>query len=400
MVGQSTMRTYCLLENTGDTYCYPNPQRFLVQDILRSVTQAFWTEVPSLSPMLEVISAVTGKSIAVFEDEEIADRSVKALKQRLAQKIGLPRFRQRILQDNCPLDNDQIFAMQVVQLVILEFQPPDTEQDRGVMMACSAKWWQTSRAAIEHPTQSEFSRCKSHHASVCGSLQRKSQMCTSTPWSWCQQRPRQDRHWINTSMHCSSPWASWSCPISGWVGCQQRPRHGQTVEQHLYALQLTMGILKLSDFWLSRVPTKTKAGQTMEQPLYSVQLTSGHLEVVRFLVESGANKDQGRQTLEQRLFAVQLRMGTLKLSDFWLSRVPTKTKARQTLDQRLFSLQLTVDTLKLSNFWLSRVPTKTRARQTLEQHLFSLQLSRGTLKLSDFWLSRVPTKTKARQTLD
>ena len=87
--------------------------------------------------MLEVFSAVTGESIAVFEDEEIADASVKALKQRLARKIGLPRFRLRLLQDNCPLDNDQTFAMQVVQLVILEFQPPDTEQDRGIMMACS-----------------------------------------------------------------------------------------------------------------------------------------------------------------------------------------------------------------------------------------------------------------------
>jgi len=129
--------------------------------------------------MLEVLSAVTGESIAVFEDEEIADASVKALKQRLARKIGLPRFRLRLLQDNCPLDNDQTFAMQVVQLVILEFQPPDTEQDRGIMMACS----QNDDKLLEqpHPTQSEFSRCKSNNASVCGSLQRKSKMCTSTP---------------------------------------------------------------------------------------------------------------------------------------------------------------------------------------------------------------------------
>ena len=38
--------------------------------------------------MLEVLSALTGESIAAFEDEEIADASVKALKQRLARKIG------------------------------------------------------------------------------------------------------------------------------------------------------------------------------------------------------------------------------------------------------------------------------------------------------------------------
>ena len=37
--------------------------------------------------MLEVLSAVTGESIAVFEEVEIADAgSVKALKQRLADR--------------------------------------------------------------------------------------------------------------------------------------------------------------------------------------------------------------------------------------------------------------------------------------------------------------------------
>ena len=86
--------------------------------------------------MLEVLSAVTGESIAVFEDEEIADASVKALRKRLARKIGLPRYRLRLLQDSCSLDDDQNFAMQVVHLVKLEFLPPDTEQDRTIMVAC------------------------------------------------------------------------------------------------------------------------------------------------------------------------------------------------------------------------------------------------------------------------
>eukprot|EP00434_Breviolum_minutum_P039953 symbB.v1.2.035491.t1/scaffold4770.1/size35053/3 len=39
-------------------------------------------------PMLEVLSALTGESIAVFQDLGFAEGSVKALKQRLAQKIG------------------------------------------------------------------------------------------------------------------------------------------------------------------------------------------------------------------------------------------------------------------------------------------------------------------------
>ena len=92
--------------------------------------------------MLEVLSALTGESIAVFEDEELANAPVKALKKRLAQKLGIPRFRLRILQGNCPLDDnqtlidDQTLTHTVVQLVILEFLPPDREQDEGIMVAC------------------------------------------------------------------------------------------------------------------------------------------------------------------------------------------------------------------------------------------------------------------------
>ena len=92
--------------------------------------------------MLEVLSAVTGESVAVFEHQELADASVKALKQDLARKIGLPRFRLRLLHDSCPLGDDQTlikdqeFTLQVVQLVMLEFLQPDREQDERIMVAC------------------------------------------------------------------------------------------------------------------------------------------------------------------------------------------------------------------------------------------------------------------------
>ena len=36
-------------------------------------------------PNVEVVSAVTGESIAVFEKDEFADASVKALKQRYSR---------------------------------------------------------------------------------------------------------------------------------------------------------------------------------------------------------------------------------------------------------------------------------------------------------------------------
>ena len=112
----------------------PNSQAdILFQDDLRV------TDIPRFSmsvPCVEVLSAVTGESLAVFEKEEFADdASVKALKRCLAQQIGVTRFQLRLLQDNCPLD-DQSFALGVVQLVKLEFLPADAEQDREIMVAC------------------------------------------------------------------------------------------------------------------------------------------------------------------------------------------------------------------------------------------------------------------------
>ena len=72
------------------------------------------------------------------------------------------------------------------------------------------------------------------------------------------------------------------------------------LEERLFTQQLRMDTSKLSDFWLSPVPTKTKAGHVMEQ----------------------------------RLFTQQLRRGTLKLSDFWLCLVRTRTKSGQMLSER------------------------------------------------------------------
>ena len=86
--------------------------------------------------MLEVHSALTGEPIAVLEDEEGAGDSVKVLKQRLAQKIGLTRFRLRLIQENRPIDDNETISLKVVQLVILEFLPPDFEHERDIILAC------------------------------------------------------------------------------------------------------------------------------------------------------------------------------------------------------------------------------------------------------------------------
>ena len=134
-------------------------------------------------PNVEVVSAVTGESIAVFEREEFVDASVKVLKQRLAQQIGVPRFRLQLLQDNCPLDDDQTLPMQVVQLVRMGFLPPDIEQDREIMVACEENYDQLLEQHLNLPRSPNFEDANAMTPLFFGSLQWKSQMCTSTAGS-------------------------------------------------------------------------------------------------------------------------------------------------------------------------------------------------------------------------
>ena len=235
---------------------------------LHLIFRHFDLSCPSSVPMLEVLSAVTGESIAVFEDEEIADppasicqpdsaavdprggkgkgkfftprvpapdaagnASVKALKQRLARKIGLPRFRLRLLQDNCPLDDNQklignqTWTLQVVQLVILEFQLPDREQDQGIMVACQQNDDKLLEQHLNQPRNPNFEDADA-----------MTPLCAAS---------------LNGSLKC---------------------------------------IPLLIEAGANKDQGKTDTGAT---PLF-IAAYQGHLEVVRFLVESGANKDQCR----------------------------------------------------------------------------------------------------------
>eukprot|EP00434_Breviolum_minutum_P024700 symbB.v1.2.021814.t2/scaffold1907.1/size98186/6 len=211
--------------------------------------------------MLEVLSAVSGETIAVFEDEEIADASVKALKQRLARKIGLPRFRLRLLQDNCALNDDQTFAMQGVQLVILEFLPPDTEQDQGIIVACEENDDILLEQQLNMP---------------------RSPNC-------------QDADQI-TPLYAAASSGSLKCVLllleagankdQGKTDTGSTPLFVAAEEGHLEVVRLLVNCGAKKD------QGTTYFGAT---PLY-IAAYKGHLEVVRFLVESGANKDQGTTT--------------------------------------------------------------------------------------------------------
>ena len=217
--------------------------------------------------MLEVLSAVTGASIVVFEEVDFAEGegSVKALKQRLAQKIGIPRFRLRLLQDNCALDDDQTliddqrFTLQVVQLVILEFLPPDVEQDREIMVACRQNDDKLLEQHLNQPRNPNFEDANA-----------------MTPL-WAAS--------LNGSLKCVLLLLE-----AGANKDQGRTSNGAT-PLYVAALQGHLEVVRfLVDAGANKDQGRTNDGAA---PLY-IAAQEGHLEVLRFLVESGANKEQGR----------------------------------------------------------------------------------------------------------
>ena len=254
--------------------------------------------------MLEVLSAVTGESLVVFEETDFAEGSVKALKQRLAQKIGVPRFRLRLLQDNCPLDDNQtLFENQTcVQLVILEFQLPDREQDQGIIVACEENDDKLLEQHLNQPRNPNFEDANA-----------MTPLCVAS---------------LNGSLKC----------VSLLIEAGANQDQGTTDDGATpLSIAAQNGHLEVVQFLVESGANKDQGTTDDGATPLSIAAQNGHLEVVQFLVESGANKDHVTTDDGSTPLYIAAEEGTLKLSDFWLSPVPTKTKAWQSQEQRLFS---------------------------------------------------------------
>ena len=244
-------------------------------------------------PMLEVLSAVTGESIAVFEEVDFAEGSVKALKQRLAKKIGIPRFRLRLLQDNSPLDDDQTLAMQVVQLVRMEFLPLDMEQDRGIIVACEENDEKLLEQHLNQPRNPNFEDPNA-----------MTPLCVAS---------------LNGSLKCVS------LLIEAGANKDQGTTDDGATPLFIAAHQ---GHLEVVRFLVESSANKDQGkNDTGATPLF-IAAQNGHLEVVRFLVESGANKDQGKNDTGATPLFIAAENGHLEVVQFLVESGANKDQGK------------------------------------------------------------------------
>ena len=147
---------------------------------------------------------------------------------------------------------------QVAQLVILEFLPPDREQDRGIMVACEENDDKLLEQHLNQPRNPNFEDADQRHRCV--------------------------RHPFNGSLKC----------VSLLVEAGANKDQGTTDDGATPLLIAARnGHLEVVRFLVESGANKdqgtTNDGAT---PLF-IAAHQGYLEVVRFLVESGANEDQG-----------------------------------------------------------------------------------------------------------
>ena len=326
--------------------------------------------------MLEVLFAVTGESIAVFEGDELADASVKGLKQRLGQKLGVPRFRLRLLQDNCPLDDnltlidDQTLTHQVVQLVILEFLPPDREQDKSIIVACAAH---DDKLLEQHLNPLVTPLCA---ASFNGSLKCVSLLIEA-----------------GANKDCTADNGTPPLVIAAHQG-------------HLEVVRF------LVESGANKDQGTTNAGTNGTTPLF-IAAHNGHLEV-RFLVESGANKDQGTTDEGATPLYVAAQNGhwSFPLSAWvWCQQRPRHHKCWNNASLYSSSLWSPWSCPISAWVWCQQRPRHHRRRSNASIHSSSEWSPRSCpnrttsrwpfwAARSDCWSSRVPTKTKARQMME
>ena len=88
---------------------------------------------------MEVCFLASGKRGAVLEAADVEGKTAKAVKHALATKLGVTTFRQRLFLegDAGEIHDDEIFSSVPlkVQLVVLEFCPPDVTEDKQMMAA-------------------------------------------------------------------------------------------------------------------------------------------------------------------------------------------------------------------------------------------------------------------------
>ena len=89
---------------------------------------------------MEVRFLASGAMLTALDQDDFEGKTAREVKQTLAAHAGVSRFQQRLYVEDGfrEIQDDEVFgsAPVQVQLVMLEFLPPDAEEDKQMISAC------------------------------------------------------------------------------------------------------------------------------------------------------------------------------------------------------------------------------------------------------------------------
>ena len=89
---------------------------------------------------MEVRFLASGKMLTALDQDDFEGKTAREVKQTLAAHAGVSRFRQRLYVEDGfrEIQDDEVFGSAPVQLqlLLLEFLPPDAEKDKQMISAC------------------------------------------------------------------------------------------------------------------------------------------------------------------------------------------------------------------------------------------------------------------------
>eukprot|EP00435_Cladocopium_sp_Y103_P062025 s1576_g23.t1 len=210
---------------------------------------------------MEVCFLASGETLIVLNQIDFEGKSAKSVKQTLASRVGVSRFRQKLfLRDaSCEIPDDEVFGStsMKVQLVVLDFWQPDPKQDAPMMLACSTGDSVALERLLQHPRDPNVK-----------------DRCGLTP------------------LHR----AAWNGHVEPMrllleAGAQKdAPTTGNLAMSPLH-LAARSGCLDAVRFLLEAGADNTPIADSGATPLL-LAACDGHLDIVRLLVEFGADKEQ------------------------------------------------------------------------------------------------------------
>eukprot|EP00435_Cladocopium_sp_Y103_P068034 s32_g30.t3 len=211
---------------------------------------------------MEVCFLASGEQLTVLDADKFQGQSAKTVKRSLAAQVGVTRFRVKLFwEDGCEIEDDEVFTPLPVkiQLLILEFWPPDAKQNKKMISAAKEGNLVALEELLKCPRDPTVIDKRGftplHHAAMTGHV-----------------GP------IQLLLEAGAEIETRNVSL---FGAGSTPIHLAAAHGHLDAVRL------LVESGAEKDQPTADFGVT---PLY-IAVHAGHLDVVRFLVEIGAKTE-------------------------------------------------------------------------------------------------------------